>query len=287
MSLGRRSARAVWIVAKKEFMDNVRNRWIVAISGVFVALTLVISYFGAAAAQGRTGFQGLEDTVTGMISIASLLVPILALMLGYAAIVGEREQGSLLLLLAMPVTRLEVALGKFLGLGAVLAVSIVAGLGVSGAVVVAAAGAEGIAGYLAFIGGTIVFALAFLSLALLMSTVARRRSTAIGLAVLTWFLLAVIFDTVLFGLFIATGGTFSLAGGTINLPDWFFAAELIVAPPDAFGYFGFTLFSIEQTFGFRVALPWFVSSGTSLLSLATWTAVPLVLALWRFRRLDL
>jgi len=149
------------------------------------------------------------------------------------------------------------------------------------------AGAEGIAGYLAFIGGTIVFALAFLSLALLMSTVARRRSTAIGLAVLTWFLLAVIFDTVLFGLFIATGGTFSLAGGTINLPDWFFAAELIVAPPDAFGYFGFTLFSIEQTFGFRVALPWFVSSGTSLLSLATWTAVPLVLALWRFRRLDL
>jgi len=109
-----------------------------------------------------------------------------------------------------------------------------------------------------------------------------RRSTAIGLAVLAWFLLAVIFDTVLFGVFIATGGLFNFGGGVINLPDWFFAAELVV-PPDAVGYFAFTLFGVEQTFGLRVQLPGFVTPEAALLSLFLWTAVPLLLALWWFR----
>jgi len=106
--------------------------------------------------------------------------------------------------------------------------------------------------------------------------------TAIGLAVLAWFLLAVIFDTVLFGVFIATGGLFNFGGGVINLPDWFFAAELVV-PPDAVGYFAFTLFGVEQTFGLRVQLPGFVTPEAALLSLFLWTAVPLLLALWWFR----
>jgi len=282
----RLARRSVWAVAKKEFMDNVRSRWIVGLSGLFLALTLVVSYFGAAQTQGRTGFTGLGDTVAGMVSIAAILVPILGLMLGYAAIVGEREQGSLLLLLAMPVTRLEVVLGKFLGLGSVLVVAVLAGLGVSGGIIAVLAGAEGLGAYLAFVGGTIVFALAFVGLALLLSTVAKRRSTAIGLAVLTWFLVAVIFDTVLFGLFIATGGTFDFLAGTVDFPWWVYAFQIAI-PPDAFGYFALTVFGLERTFGFRVILPGFVSPGITLLSLTVWTVVPLLAAIWRFRRQDL
>jgi len=280
------SPRTIWVVAKKEFMDNVRSKWILAISAVFVVLTLVTSYFGAAQTQGRTGFQGLQSTVTGTVSIANLLVPILALMLGYAAIAGEREQGSMLLLLSMPITRLEAVLGKFCGLGAVLLVAILAGLGISGGVIAAIAGAEGGISYLAFIGGTILYALAFLGLALLISTVAKRRSTAIGLAVLSWFAVAVIFDTILFGIFVATGGSFDFQTGRIDFPDWMFAAQ-IANPADAFGYFAFTVFGIESSFGFRVGLPEFVTPGVTALSLFAWTAVPLLLALWRFQRQDL
>ena len=58
--------RVVWALLKKEFLDNVRNRWIIALSAIFIVLTLVVSYFGAAQAGGGTGFRGLVETVVGM-----------------------------------------------------------------------------------------------------------------------------------------------------------------------------------------------------------------------------
>lgn len=287
MSAVRRTAgRAVWVVAKKEFMDNVRSRWILGITGVFISLTLVMSYFGAAQGQGRTGFQGLAETVLGSISIATILVPILGLMLGYATIVGEKEQGSLLLLLAMPITRTEVLVGKFLGLGTVMAVSVVSGLGISGLIIAGAVGPAGLGSYALFVGASILFSLAFVAMAILLSTVARRRSTAVGLAVLVWFAVAVIFETLLFGVFIATGGEFDFFGGTVDFPGWFYAVQLAI-PTDAYGYLAMTLFGLAQAFGFRIVVPDFVNPWTAALSLVVWTAVPLGLALWRFRRQDL
>lgn len=49
------------------------------------------------------------------------LVPLIAVLLGYDAIVGEQEGGLLELLLSMPITRLAILLGKYLGLSAALA----------------------------------------------------------------------------------------------------------------------------------------------------------------------
>jgi ABC-type transport system involved in multi-copper enzyme maturation permease subunit len=79
---------------------------------------------------------------------------------------------------------------------------------------------------------------------------------------------------------------FDIRTGRIDLPDWMFAAQ-IANPPDAFGYFAYTAFGIESSFGFRVGLPAFVTPAITALSLFVWTAVPLLLALWRFRRQDL
>lgn len=286
MSDRRLDLHAVYAVVKKEFLDNVRSRWIIGISLIFVILTLIMSYFGAAQTQGRTGFQGLSETVIVMVGVIAILVPILALMLSYATIVGEKESGSLLLLLAMPITRTEAMIGKFLGLSAVLLTSILAGLGISGVVVVAFAGTEGWTGYIAFVLASALFALAFLSLGLFLSVVARRRSTAIGLAVLTWFLLAVIYDTALFGVFIATGGTFDFTSGVISLPDWYWGAMLF-SPVDTIQVFTMLVFGITSVFGFRAELPGFVTVWMALATLTAWTVIPLVLAFWRFRRQDM
>ena len=51
------------------------------------------------------------------------------MLLGFDAIVGERERGSLDLLLALPITRLELLLGKYLGLALALTVSTLGGFG--------------------------------------------------------------------------------------------------------------------------------------------------------------
>ncbi len=278
--------RSLWIVMAKEFLDNVRNRWIVAISAIFIILTLAVSYFGAAQTQSTTGFQGLPETVTIMLGVEGPLVPILGLMLGYGAVVGEKEQGSIQLLLSMPVTRVEAILGKFLGLGAVMMIAVVSGLGVGGFVIVAFAGAEGWQNYIIFILGSMLFAMTFLSVGLLLSTVAKGRSTAVGLAVFIWFLFAVIFDLTLLGMYIATGGSFSLLPGEFELPEWFFIASM-ASPIDAFGMFTMRVFDLRGGFGYIYELPSFVTMSTTALSLILWTSIPLAVSVWRFQKHDL
>jgi len=280
--------RAVWIMVKKEFSDNVRNKWIIAISAIFIILTLVVSYFGAAQTQSRTGFQALSETVTGMLSIETLLVPILGLMLGYAAIVGEKEQGSIQLLLSMPITRVEAVLGKFLGLATVMMTSILFGLGIAGIIVMVSAGAEGWESYVIFILGSMLFALAFLTISLLLSTVTRRRSGAMGIAVFLWFFFAMIFDLILLGVYVATGGSFGLrpGGQSAALPDWYYAISL-ANPASAFSMFSLRIFGISESFGFITQYPSFITAATAGLSMMLWIVVPLGLSLWRFQKQDL
>ncbi|MCJ2532056.1 MAG: ABC transporter permease [Candidatus Thermoplasmatota archaeon] len=279
--------RAVWALLKKEFLDSVRNRWIIALSAIFIVLTLVVSYFGAAQVGGGTGFQGLFETVAGMTAIATILIPILGLMLSYAAVVGEKERGSILLLLSLPITRLETILGKFLGLGAVMLAAVLSGLGIGGVVIMAFTGTEGWENFIVFLLGAIVFALAFLSVGLLLSTLTKRRGIAMGLAVFLWFFFAFIFDLILVGVLVASGGSFlPVPGESLGLPNWFFVAQLF-NPVDAFSSFALRAFDLSGAFGVPIEVPDFVSLGTTALSMALWALVPVTLAFWRFRRQDL
>lgn len=283
----RSGLRPVWVVLRKEFLDNVRNRWILALSAIFVILTLAMSYFGATQTGGGVGFQGLEETGLLLLGVAIILVPILSLMLAYGAVVGEKERGSMQLLLAMPLTRREAFLGKFLGLGAVLAVAILAGLGSGGLVIMAAVGLGGWEEYLALVLGAILFALAFLSIGLLLSTLARRRSTALGGTVGLWFLLVLLYDLIWTGVYVATGGSFVFVpGGTTELPDWFYYVTL-ANPTDAYGFFASSVTGLTSGFGFSYTLPSFVNVWTTTFVIAFWAVVPLLVSLWRFQRQDI
>ena len=115
-------------LADKELRDRMRNRWVLAIALVFTIFSLVITYFGGAA-QGQLGLRSTEFTIASLVSLVIYLIPLIALLLGFDAVVGERERGSLDLLLALPITRLELLLGKYLGLAAALTLSTLTGFG--------------------------------------------------------------------------------------------------------------------------------------------------------------
>ena len=87
----------VWTIARKELADGLRNRWLLAISLLFALLSVGIAWFGAAAA-GQVGFTSVPATVASLTSLATFLMPLIALLLAYDAIVGEEEGGTLLLL---------------------------------------------------------------------------------------------------------------------------------------------------------------------------------------------
>ena len=124
--------KAIYTIAKKEFLDNIRNKWIIAMLIIFLLLTILSSFLAGGQAGGDETFGGMEDTVVTLLSISSLLIPIIAIMLGYSTISGEAENGSLSIVLSYPIKRIEVLIGKLLGLGSVLFFSIVIGFGLGG-----------------------------------------------------------------------------------------------------------------------------------------------------------
>ena len=118
----------IWNIARKELSDGLRNRWLLAISLLFAMLAAGIAWLGAAA-SGQVGFTSIPATIASLSSLATFLMPLIALLLAYDAIVGEEEGGTLLLLLTYPLSRAQILLGKFIGHGLILGLATLIGFG--------------------------------------------------------------------------------------------------------------------------------------------------------------
>jgi Cu-processing system permease protein len=262
-------------VARKEFRDRMRSRWVLAVTVVYAVFALVIAYFGAAQ-QGSVGFKGMELTIASLVSLVIYLVPLIALLLGYDAIVGERERGSLDLLLSLPITRLELLLGKYFGLALALAVSIGIGFGVAGIALSYGVGLAALYHYGGFMLSTLLMGLAFLSIALLVSVLTTSKVAASGAAVVLWFLYVLVYDLILLGALVATEG--KVIGDAFPL-------LLLLNPADVFRILNvFTLEEVKTLYGLATAFPEGLASpwvlGTTMLF---WIVAPLALAYARFR----
>ena len=262
-------------LAAKEFRDRLRNRWVLAVALVFTVFSLVITYFGGAQ-QGQLGLRSIEFTITSLVSLVIYLIPLIALLLGFDAVVGERERGSLDLLLALPITRLELLLGKYLGLAAALTLSTLTGFALVALLLFRQFGAAGLYHYVGFMVSSVLLGLAFLSLAVLMSVIARERTRASGLAIALWFFFVLVFDLLLLGGLVATGGSY---GGEA------FAYLLLLNPADVFRILNvFSLEDVRTLYGLAsivppaLAKPWLMG-----LVMLAWIVVPLALARWRFK----
>ena len=182
----------VRVIAAKEFWDRIRNRWVLAVAIIFTLFALAIAYFGSAQ-QGEVGFHGIELTIASLVSLVIYLVPLIALILGYDAIVGEKERGSLDLLLSMPITRLELLLGKFTGLSAALATSTLAGFGLVGLLLSYQIDLASLFHYAGFMFSAILLGMVFLSLAVMVSVIASDRTRASGAAIALWFVFVLVY----------------------------------------------------------------------------------------------
>ncbi len=120
--------RSIMTVAVRELRDAVRARWFVLYTLAFAVLGLGISYVSAVGAGG-VGLSGFGRTAAGLINLVLLVVPLMALTAGAGSIASDRERGMLAYLLAQPVSRTEVLLGKYVRLAGALLACICLGLG--------------------------------------------------------------------------------------------------------------------------------------------------------------
>ena len=263
-------------IARKEFRDRLRSRWALTVAAVFTVFALSIAYFGAAQ-QGAVGFRGIELTIASLVSLAIYLMPLIALILGYDAIVGERERGSLDLLLSLPITRLELLLGKYLGLTAALAFATLLGFGLVGIAIGWLGGGYALFHYGGFMLSALLLGMVFLSLAVLVSTFARGKSAASGAAIGLWFVFVLIYDLMLLGALVASQG---------GMPAWLVSALVLLNPTDIFRLLNiFSLEELKSLYGLATVAPETLTEPWVLgLAMAAWIVAPLGLAYARFRK---
>ena len=188
--------RNVLTVAHRELRDAIRSRWFWLYTLSFAMLGLAVS-FVSAAGTGGTGLSGFGRTTAGLINLVLLVVPLMALTSGAASIASDRERGMLAYVLAQPVSRLEVVLGKYLGLAGALLACLSLGLGTC-ALILAWKGLRTSPASIVWLTGlSLLLALAMLSLGMLISVLARRASVAVGTAIFVWLALVFVTDLAL------------------------------------------------------------------------------------------
>lgn len=183
-------------IAQRELREALRSRWFLLYTLAFAVLGLAVSFVSASSAGG-SGLSGYGRTTAGLINLVLLVVPLMALTAGAAGIASDRERGMLSYLLAQPVSRLEVLLGKYLGLSGALLASLVLGLGACALVLAIKGQHTNPASILWLCGLSLLLALGMLSLGLLISVMARKTSVAVGTAIFVWLALVFISDLAL------------------------------------------------------------------------------------------
>ncbi len=192
----------IWTLAQKEMRDALRNRWFLLYTLAFVGLSLAFSYMALAGA-GIAGFAGFGRTAASLINLVLLIVPLMALTIGAQSLAGEQERSTLTYLLAQPVTRLEVFLGKYLGLLLSLLASLALGFGIAGLVMALNGGAGSPQAYIRLVGQTFLLSLTMLSVGFLISALSRRAGVAIGIGLFLWLAFVFLGDLGLMGTAIA------------------------------------------------------------------------------------
>lgn len=263
----------VLILLQKELRDSLRNRWLWLFAAALGSLALAL---GQLALTETGGIVSFSRTLAGLINLILLLVPLLGLILGAQSLAGERERGTLSYLLAQPLSRSELLLGKYLGLALALGVALALGFGAAGLALASTRMDAGV--YIALAGLAVLLGLAGLSLGLLLAVVARRPAVAFGLAVFVWFGLVLLADLGLMGTALALrlrGDAIFLLALTNPLQVFKLVAVLLIRPSlDVLGPAG--LYGVTS-FG-----AWLGPLLVGLL--VAWTVVPLVMAVVVFVR---
>ena len=130
--------------------------------------------------------------------------------------------------------------------------------------------------YSGFVISALLMGLAFLSLAVLISALARDRTRASGAAIILWFLFVLVFDLALLSVLVGTAGRY---GGEI------FPYLLLLNPTDVFRILNvFSAEYVRSAYGLvSVVSPVLLRLDVLAVVMAGWIAIPLALAKWRFK----
>ncbi|MEP3437441.1 MAG: ABC transporter permease subunit [Hoeflea sp.] len=269
-------------IAATEIRIGLRNRWIILSSLILLAFALILVQLGSAPG-GEVKTDAVTVVVASLSTLSVYLVPLIALLLSFDAIAGEIDRGTLQLVLASPVSRGAVLVGKFLGHVAVLGIAVSFGYGIAGLVAFFANGGgdgSALSGVGRLIASSMVLGATFIAIGYIASASVRQTGTAAALAIAIWLFAVVLYDL-------------ALLGGLLASQDGFFARDvfpwlLVFNPADAFRLYNMSAIdaaAVGSNLGGNVGASLPLSGLATMLSPVAWTVIALGFATFILKRI--
>ncbi len=269
------------IITLRGFKNAISNHYLLGMTILLAVLALVLVLLGDTP-FGTTGASPLSMQITSLSSLSIFFIPLMALFMSYDAIVGEYEQGSLLLMLSYPIKRYQFILGKFFANWLSLSVAIILGYGVIFTFILLTKEnitIELVGTYFVLIGTSILLGGVFTAIASLISVIVDKRSTAIIYCIAVWLFFIIFFDMILLIILVSKYSYLISSDMLSNL--------LLLNPVDIFritsiGEQGNNLLPLQALTNIST-LPSFIS----ILALMLWIIAPLVSAIYLFKKKNL
>lgn len=195
---------AVRTVAAKELRDALTDRWLWLYAGAFAVLAAALSSLAVSDAD-TVGFSGFGRTASSLIALGQLVVPLMGLTVGARSLAGQRERGTLAFLLAHPVSPSEIYVGVFVGSALAMLAAVAGGFGVAGLVAALRGAAVQPADFVTIAALAWVLAVAMIGVGMVVSVLAERSATALGVALVLWLVFVLFGNLGLMGTSVATG----------------------------------------------------------------------------------
>jgi len=186
------------IIARKEFTDAITSKKFWLIIGLFLlfyAASIYATSFGFRIGGGAPARPILQIT-SNVVTTMAFLAPILGIALAFDTISGERERGSLRILLSRPIYREDVINGKIISALAVIGLTITASSLFSVSVSILLHGIsvtlDDIVRICFFIVLSILFSFAYYSISLFISTFSSKSGHSLTISLGIWIFFAFI-----------------------------------------------------------------------------------------------
>lgn len=168
-------------ILKYELQNLLRSRWLLGTAAALFVVTEVLFRFGGDPAR----------TIASLVNIVLVVVPLMSVVLGTIYFYNSREFNELLL--AQPVNRTSIYLGKLIGFAGALCIAFVGG--VTGPFLIHSYGLRAhVPELLTLLAIGCALIVIFVSLAFYAATRFEDRIKGLGFTLAAWFFLAVVWD---------------------------------------------------------------------------------------------
>lgn len=201
------------VITEKEFADHLKSPVFLSFTATFTLVILAYSCLQGMEVEYTLNVLGSPDLMRGfegVVQVVGRFAPIIGIVLGFDAIVKEIKSSSMNVLLTHPVFRDNIILGKILGSGLCILLVLFFSVNLATGVMLIISGIpvtmQQITRIEIFILLTFFYALFFLAISIMISTISKKSNNSLLFNIIFWLVMTILITDLIFTVSLTLSG---------------------------------------------------------------------------------